>query len=130
MQDERPVSFVGATPASSTTEEAHEFSDSGVLTHADIATHTGQEYDLRIYAEVIRNGSPVALWEPLGEEYLAGDGEDYSLPLRFEFSRGDVLRLRAENVSENYEYHHNVQIAVDYETTMTERLSAAIGRYL
>lgn len=129
MQDERPISFVGVTPASSTTEETHEFEDSGIITNAEIATHQGQEYDLQLYGEVIRNGSPVSLWEPLGEEYLAGDGEDYSLPLRFEFDRGDVLRLRAENVNDTYQYHHNMNIAIDYETTTTERLAAAIGRF-
>jgi hypothetical protein len=77
--------------------------------------------------EVIRDGSPVSLWEPLGEDYLAGDGEDFSLPLRFEFTAGDVLRLKATNTASSYDYHHNMTINIDYEDSLAGRVVAAIG---
>jgi len=130
MEDQRPISFVGTTPAGETTEVTHEFDTNGVITGAQVVTHAGQEYDLRNYAEVIRDGSPVTLWEPLGEEFLAGDGEDFDPPLRFEFTEGDVLRLRAENTTTDFEYHHNMTINIDYETSIMDRLAAALGRFL
>jgi len=130
MNDERPISFVGVTTAGSESEQTHEFDAGGTITGADIFTHTGQEYALRNYAEIIRDGSPVSLWEALGEDYLAGDGEDFDLPLRFEFSEGDVLRLRAENASADYDYHHNMTIYVDYEESLAGRLGSALGRVI
>jgi len=131
MNDERPISFVGVTPAEDETEQTYEFDTGGTITGADVYTHTGQEYALRQYAEIIRDGSPVSLWQALGEDYLAGDGENFDLPLRFEFSEGDVLRLRAENVNtDGYDYHHNMTIHIDYEESLAGRLGGALGRVL
>lgn len=126
MNDERPISFVGVTTANSTTTKTHEFNAGGTITGADVYTHAGQEYALQQYAEIIRDGSPTSLWEGLGESYLAGDGEDYDLPLRFEFEEGDVLRLRAENISGSYDYHHNMTIHIDYEESLGARIGGAL----
>lgn len=125
MQDERPISFIGTTAAGETSEAAHEFTDSGVVTGATIITHTGQEYGLRQTVEIIRNGSPVSLWQGLGEAYLAGDGEDFELSVRFEFERGDVIRFKAENTT-TYDYHHNMTVTVDYEENTLERITSAL----
>lgn len=127
MNDERPISFVGVTASDSETTETHEFDQGGTITGADVYTHAGQEYALRQYAEIIREGSPTSLWEALNEDYLAGDGEDYDLPLRFEFEEGDVLRLRAENINTSgNDYHHNMSIHVDYEESLSARIGAAL----
>lgn len=123
MEDERPISFVGTTAANSYTEVTHEFDESGVITGADVITHTGQEYALRYYAELVRDGSKVTLWNSLGEAYLAGDGEDFDLSFRFEFQQGDVLQLRATNTSQ-YEYHHNMVISVDYDEAAAQASAA------
>jgi hypothetical protein len=114
MDTERPISFIGTTGANSKTQKEHEFDESGVITGADVSTHQGQEYTLRYYAQLIREGSKVTLWNPLDEVYLAGDGEDYNLSFRFEFDSGDVLQLRAVNTSD-YEYHHNMSVSIDYD---------------
>lgn len=127
MHEERPISFVGTTPADDASEQVHEFDEPGVITGALVGTEVGQEYALQNYAEIIRQGSTVSLWEQLDREFLAGNGRDYDLRVRYEFERGDVLRLKAENQNQNgNEYHHAMIIRVDYETGFTERLNHAI----
>ena len=126
MNDERPISFVGTTAANDSTEEVYQFEQPGVITGAEIVTHTGQEYALRNYAQVIRDGTRTTLWEALGEQYLAGDGEDFSLSLRFEFQKGDKLVLKAENASSQYDYHHNMTLSIDYAESIGERIASAL----
>jgi len=128
MEDERPISFVGTTAANSYTEVTHEFDQSGVITGAEVITHTGQEYALRYFAELVREGSKVTLWNPLGDSYLAGDGEDFDLSFRFEFEEGDVLQLRATNTS-SYEYHHNMTVSIDYDDEAAQA-GSLIGGWL
>lgn len=130
MHDERPISFVGTTTAGGESEQVHEFDQPGVITGAEIVTHSGQEYALQNHAVIIRSGSETSLWQPLDEAYLAGDGEDFSLPLRFEVERGDKLKLRANNTSSQYQYHHNMTIAVDYATSVHDRVTSALRRVL
>lgn len=129
MEDERPISFVGATPADSEVVETHEFDDGGVITGVHVATHPGQEFALEQLVEVIRNGSPTTLWRGLDEDFLAGDGEDYDLPVRFEFDEGDVLRFTSRNTNtDGFSYHHNVQVHVDYESGLLERFTSSLRR--
>lgn len=125
MHDEQPISLVGTTPAGETTEETVEFDRDGVITRTLVNTHTGQEYALRYYAEVIRDGSRSTVWEPLDRKFIAGNGRDYDFSVRFEFSRGDTLVLRAENIGD-HAYHHNMQVGVDYETSIGHRVRDAI----
>lgn len=128
MNDEQPISFVGTTASNSTTEKVHEFTDSGTITRAKIVTHSNQEYGLRNYAALVRNGSETNLWKSLDEPFLAGNGQTYDLPVRFEFEEGDELVLEAENVS-SYDYHHNMTFAIDYEGTV-ERFANQLRRRL
>lgn len=125
MNDEKPFSLIGTTGANSETEVVYEFDHDGIITGALVGTEMGQEYALRNYAEVIRDGSPQNLWEALDKKWLAGNGRDYDPRLRFEFSRGDKLRLRAENVGD-YPYHHCMLIDVDYETNLLEKVAGAL----
>lgn len=125
MRDQRPITEVGTTASNDQTVETKDFDDPGTITGAKIVTHSGQEYALRYFASVIRDGSETSLWESFGSEYLAGDGEDFDLPLRFTFSEDDVLKLRVENVSQ-YQYHHNIVIEVDYETGLQSRVVEAV----
>lgn len=126
MHDTQPISLVGTTPADDETEEVHEFEHDGVVTNAHVGTNVGQEYDLQNHAEVIRDGSRTNLWEALDHAYLAGNGRDFDLDLRFEFSEGDKLILRAVNDDPDHSYHHSMVIGVDYETSIGHRIRDAI----
>lgn len=131
MQDERPISFQGTTAANSESEQTHEFEEDGVITGAFVGTQVGQEFALQNHAEIIKNGSQVSLWDALDKDFLAGNGRDYDLPLRIEFTEGDTLRLKSENVNgDGYEYHHNMLIRIDYETSLFERITGALRRLL
>jgi hypothetical protein len=131
MEDERPISFVGTTASDSETVETWEFEKPGTLTRAKVVTHKGQQYALQTYAEIIRNGRATTLWRPLDKEFLAGNGQVFDLPLRFEFPAESKLKLRAKNVNTTGEtYHHNVAINVDRETGTFERLAGALRRAL
>lgn len=130
MDDEQPISFVGTTSSDDSTEKVIEFDESGTITGAKVVTHRGQEYALRSYATLIRNGSETPLWMPLDEAYLAGDGQTYDLPVRMDFEEDDKLVLRAENVNQGgNEYHHNMTISIDYEGVV-ERYANRLKRRL
>jgi len=127
MHDKGPVTLIGTTNGDSTTEETHEFRDDGVITGAMVGTEIGQRYALQNRAELIRDGSRTNLWEAKDKEYLAGNGRDYDLTLRYEFSEGDILRLEADNVNQDgNQYHHAMIINVDYETSITHRIRDAV----
>lgn len=126
MERQRPITFIGSTSAGGETVVTHEFDESAVLTGAHVTTHSGQEYGLRNFAEIIREGSSVSLWRSLGEDYLAGDGENYDLPIRFSVEDGDVLKLKADNVA-GFDYDHNVVIDVDYATGLRGRITSALA---
>lgn len=127
MNDEQPISFVGKTASDSTTERVEEFEHSGVLTRLKAVTHQGQQYALRQYAYLIRDGGRVPIWQSLDQEYLAGNGQVYELPIRFEFQKGDKLVLKAENVNTSGNtYHHNMTVNIDYETSSIERIAGAL----
>ena len=128
LQDERPITFIGNTQAQDQDEQVHEFQRDGVITGALVGTEVGQEYALQQYATLIRNGTETNLWQHLDKSFLAGNGRDYDLPLRFEFTRGDELILRAENENTDHEYHHAIIIRVDYETSLFDRLGDAVRR--
>ncbi len=125
MENEKPISLIGVTSPNDQTEQIHEFDHDGVITGALVGTEVGQEYELRNYAELIQNGSKTNLWDALDKEWLAGNGRDFDPNLRVEFSEGDKLRLRADNISE-YPYHHCIMIHVDRETNLFERVTNAI----
>lgn len=125
MEDEKPFSLIGETPANDQTEKTHEFKHDGVITGALVGTEVGQEYGLQNYAEIIRDGSRTNLWDPLDKEFLAGNGRDYERDLRLEFSEGDVLVLRAVNESD-HPYHHAMMIDVDLETNLLDRIASAL----
>lgn len=126
MHDTQPISLVGTTPANDSVEEVHEFEHDGVITNAQVGTHVGQEYALENHAEVIRDGSRSNLWEALDHEFLAGNGRDYDLSLRFEFTEGDKLILRTVNSDPDHSYHHSMIIGVDYETSISHRVKDAL----
>ncbi len=130
MEDEKPITLIGNTQSNDTTEETHTFKRDGVITGALVGTEVGQEYGLQNYATLVRSGSNTNLWESLDKAFLAGNGRDYDLPLRFPFEEGDKLVLKAENENANgHEYHHSIVIRVDYETGVFDRLANAIRRF-
>lgn len=131
MNDEQPISFIGTTGSNSTTKKVEEFDEPGVITRTKCVTHQGQQYALQQKATLVRNGSPTTLWRPLDKEFIAGNGQVYDLPMRFEFSEGDKLILEAENVNQGgNEYHHNMTVNIDLETGIVDRLAAALRRAL
>ncbi len=125
MEDEKPFSLIGETPANDQTEKTYEFEHPGVITGALVGTEVGQEYGLKNYAEIIRDGSQTNLWNALDKEFLAGNGRDYDRDLRLEFSEGDVLVLRAENTAD-HPYHHCIMIDVDLETNLLDKIASAL----
>jgi hypothetical protein len=128
MKDEQPISFVGKTNSGSQTEQTYEFDRDGTITGVLVGTEVGQEYTLQNYAKLIRSGSVTNLWESLDKAFLAGNGRDYDLQLRYEFSRGDKLVLRSENTNtDGHEYHHSIVVRIDYETGL-ERVTNALRR--
>jgi hypothetical protein len=127
MQDQRPISFVGTTTSDSETEKVVQFDHPGTLTHLKVVTHKGQQYALQHHAKIVRNGSETTLFRSLDKEFIAGNGQVFDVPIRFEFKEGDELVLRAENVNTSgYDYHHNMTINVDRETGVFERIASGL----
>lgn len=131
MKDEQPLSFVGTTSSDSETTEKHEFDHDGTLTRVKTVTHRGQQYALQQSAFLVRDGSKTSLWKGLDKEFIAGNGQVFDLPIRFEFSEGDELVFQAKNINqEGHQYHHNMTVNVDQETGAFERLANRIRRVL
>lgn len=129
MENERPISFTGTTNGNSKTEHVHEFDEPGVITGVLVGTEVGQEFALENYADLISEGSPTSLWEQLDAEFLAGNGRDYDLRVRYEFNEGDKLRLKAVNENtDGHQYHHTILVRVDYDDGPLETLRGAIRR--
>lgn len=123
--------MIGTTTAGSSETKTHEFKRPATIVGAVVGTEVGQEFALRNYAHLIRDGGRTNLWQSLDKEFLAGNGRDYDFQLRLEVTKGDKLILKTENDSQNgWNYHHSMLIRVDYETSLAGRLSDAIGRFL
>ena len=130
MEDEQPISFVGTTASGATSEHVHEFEEPSVITRAKVVTHRGQQYALQQDATLIRDGSRTGLWESVDRDFIAGNGQVFDLPMRFEVTRGDKLVLEAENVNQDgNEYHHNMHVTVDREGIVS-RLSDRLRRVI
>lgn len=129
MENEKPISFQGTTNGGTESTEVHEFDESGVITGVLVGTEVGQEYALENYAEVISDGAPTSLWDHVDREFLAGNGRDYDLRIRYEFDEGDRLKLKAVNDDPNHQYHHTIIVRVDYDDSPLETLRGAYRRF-
>lgn len=116
MQDEQPISFVGTTNSGETSTYEHEFTEDGVVTRAKVVTHRGQQYALQQNAYLVRSGAKTNLWKSVDKDFIAGNGQVWDLPMRFEYTEGDRLVFEAQNVNQDgYDYHHNIHVNVDRE---------------
>lgn len=127
MNDETQITLQGTTNSDAQTERVYKFESPGVIKGALVGTEIGQEYALQNYAFLVRDGTKTNLWTSLDKKFLAANGRDYNLDMRYEFDKGDELILRAENHNQDgHQYHHSMLIDVDYETSITERIKDAL----
>lgn len=117
MSDKKETVTVVDDVAPDTDEEyTYTFPSGGTLTDIAVSTYSGHEFDLQYTFELAPEGETRVynLMNPLGFDYLAGNGEVIEPVVRREFEKGDQLIITVRNQDTNYTYHANARVGVDY----------------
>lgn len=117
-----PILLQTEVPAGETVELSHTFRDSGIIKRFYSPAYTGEETDVRRYAELGSASSDhasslftiAADSDRNGDPYLAGDDQRWDFDMRWEFARGDMVTVRFENMDTTNSYPVQAIIGVDY----------------
>lgn len=115
-QESEPITVIDEIATSTTEEYRYKFPSDATLTQINVSTYVGHEFDLQYTFEVAREGEGQTynLLRPLGKDFIAGNGEEFELPIRVEVERDDELIVTVENEDSSNLYHSNARIGVDY----------------
>lgn len=116
-KEAEPITVVDTINTESKETYEFRFKTDGVITGVEVSTYVGQEFDLQYTFEVERDGEGQTynLLNPLGKEFVAGNGENMSFNTRTSVSRNDTLVVTVENKDDEHQYHANAIIPVDYD---------------
>lgn len=121
MQKKEPITVIDEIPAASSTDDPtvkiyeRELKTSGTITGIDASTYVGHEFDLQYSYYLDKKGDHlINLLDPLGKDFLAGNGENFPLDVRHDFEAGDTLVIRIENEATDHLYHANTRVSMDY----------------
>lgn len=104
----------GSVAPNSTEVFEEEMPRDGRITGLYVNTFVGQETDLRYSFEIDTGDNVYNLLQFMGEEYIAGNGEDFPLPVSKAFNTDDTLRIKVENVETEQTYTANGRIHIAY----------------
>lgn len=115
MRTKTPITAVGTVSPSSTESHTHTFNTDATLEGLWCSTYTGHEFDVQYTFELTREatGRTENLLEPLGKEFISGNGENHDMDIRHKVSQGDELTVHIENEDPDYTYHYQARIEWD-----------------
>jgi hypothetical protein len=58
--------------------------------------------------------------------WIAGDGKQYSYDMRKSISKDDEIIIVVENTDSNYNYTADIEVSIDYEVTLLNKFINSI----
>lgn len=115
MEKREPITFFKTVNPGETVHESRELPDDGTIEDIWLRNYVGHDFDLRYTVEVeSRNGRRRNVFEYLGKDFITGEDDKHTFDVREEVEAGETIHIKAENNTDQYVYHANGKISVDY----------------